>query len=154
MHQLFEIGPQRRAAVACQRRAHPSGLRRIPGRLHVALPTRGGRQPVDGCRARRCGSQLRLHPLANVLVHGLTLEVGPRPRVAIEGAGPPIDHALALAAGQRPPGSVEHRIEDVRGRAVRSVEIQRLAEPDDELDALARTESLRIEAAKALASAA
>src|SRR5436190_6694987 len=96
--------------------------------------------------------ELVAHPIANLLIDALSLEIAARPRVAIERAGPPVERALARVWRQRPV-SREDRSEDVGGGAERLVEEERLTDSDQELDTLARTEPLRVEAAQPLARA-
>ena len=94
--------------------------------------------------------QLRVHAVANPLVDALPLDLGPRLRLAIDRARPPVEHALARLAGQRV-AALQHRVEHRRRGAERAVEVQRLAEADDVLRALARAELLRIEPAEPIA---
>ena len=102
--EAIEIGAQRRAAVGRERRAHPAGLRGVPRRLQIALRPRGRRQPVRRRAAARVRRQLLVHPRADPLIDALPLDLGPRLRVAIERARPPVEHALARVAGQQVAG--------------------------------------------------
>ena len=55
-----------------------------------------------------------------------------QPGLTIDGDRPPVQHAVPRIDGSG--GTVvDHRLEQIRGRPVRSVEIQRFAEADDEL---------------------
>src|SRR5205807_9302175 len=94
--------------------------------------------------------ELRRHPLANVLIDALPLEIAARPRVAIERAGPPVEHALPRVADERA-FARQHRREDIRGGAERFVEKERLADADEKLDALAIAEPVRVEAPQPIA---
>jgi hypothetical protein len=129
------------------RNAAPRSLA-IGARTHLA--PRGRRQPVRRRRASRIGADLELHPVANLLIHGLPLEIGPRARVAIERAGPPVEHTLTRVRREMV-GARQHRLEDAGRRTRRVVEEQRLAKADDELGPLACTQPPGVDPAQPIA---
>ena len=149
-HQPIEVFAQRRGAIAGERRADPPGLHGIPGGLQIALRPRGRREPVQRRAVAGANGDLLFHSCADAVVDVLAIDVRTRTRVAVERIGPPVDDALAAAGGLKI-AAVEDGIEDVRGGAVRAVQIQRLAEPADVLGALARREPLRIETRQSIA---
>ena len=149
-HQTIQIAAQLRAAVRCQRCAHPAGERGIPGGLQIALRARRRRKPVRRRAAAGMKRQLVFEPCAHLLIHALAIDLGPRPRVAVERRRPPVQHVLARGTRQQI-AAAQNRVEDRRRRAEGVVEIQRFAEADDVLGALARGKAFGIQPAEALA---
>src|SRR5204863_8642743 len=88
--------------------------------------------------------------IEDFLIDPLPLDIGSRPRLAVERAGPPVEHALARV-GTKLIAPKEQRLEHIGCRTGRLVEIQRLAETDDQLDSLGRIEMDRVDPAQPLA---
>ena len=86
------------------------------------------------------------------LAGGLSARLVSQPRLAIDRDRPPVQNPFP-GVRRQPAGVVEHRFEHVRGGAVRFIEVECLAESDDELGALTRIELQRIEPAEPLARA-
>ena len=141
---------QRHTVVARQRRTHPRGLSGIPRRLKIALASRRSRGPVRRGSARGIRRKLQHHSIADTLVNGLPLDLGTRPRVLIQRAGPPVEHALARIIGKVTAGH-QHRFEHRRGGSRGALEVQRLSQTNDELDAFSRRKFVRADAAQAFA---
>src|SRR6185503_1249589 len=94
LHQTIELAAKRNAAIGCERRANPSCLRGVPCGLLIALRPRRRREPVRRNGARGIGAELGLHPLANLPVYVLALDIGARPDLAVDRTRPPVEHAF------------------------------------------------------------
>ena len=122
-------------------------------RLQIALRARRGRQPVRRrCRCRGCArARLRIR-VADPLVDRLPVDLRPRPRVAIERARPPVQHALARVGRHAGRALCEHRVE--HGRPPRRTTPSKYSASPRPTMYSARSrgvEALRIEPAQALA---
>ncbi len=103
-HETIEIGAQRRAVIGGERRAHPGGHRRVPRRLQIAL-RRARRRPASRRPGRwpdRVASSSLCIRVTDALIDcAVPIDLRARLGVAVEGARPPVEHALARVTGQQ-----------------------------------------------------
>ena len=107
-----------------------------PRRVRDPRAARPRDEPVR--RDRGCGvpAQLVLHPGDDPRVERRAFRFGPHLRLAIDGAGPPVEHALVRRGGGL--DAIERPLELHRGGARLIIQVQELAERDDEFRLIGR----------------
>ena len=135
-HDLIEIGAQLQAAVARERRTRPRRERGVPRAFEIAVAARARDEPVGRDSGRGVPAQLVLHPGDDARVERRAFRFRPHVRLPIDGAGPPVEDALVRRTGCF--NAIERPLELHRGRARLIVQVQELAQRDDQLRLIGR----------------